>query len=73
MLQANLNIDRIHEQMYKHKSRAEPYMDRARASSIYLNKGKELAGEGLDPSAIADDAVNAAQDAAADAANQAAE
>ena len=63
--------------MYKHKSRAEPYMMKARATSAYFNPGKDLAGEGnVDVNAIADGAINdatAVADAALnDAADQAA-
>jgi len=72
-----VNVERVHEQMYKHKSRAEPYMMKARATSAYFNPGKDLAGEGnVDVNAIADGAINdatAVADAALnDAADQAA-
>ena len=77
MVQEGVNVSRIHEQMYKHKSRAEPYMMKARATSSYLNPGKDKkVGEGngeIDVNAIADDAINDATAIATDAANQAAD
>ena len=77
MEQEGVNVSRIHEQMYKHKSRAEPYMMKARATSAYLNPGKDKkVGEGngeIDVNAIADDAINDATAIATDAANQAAD
>ena len=72
MIQEGVNVSRIHEQMYKHKTRAEPYMMKARATSAYFNPGKDLAGEGngeVDVNAIADDAINDATAVATEAAN----
>jgi len=72
-----VNVSRVHEQMYKHKSRAEPYMAKARATSAYFNPGKEdRLGEGngeIDVNALADDAIDDATAVATAAANEAAD
>ena len=77
MIQEGVNVSRVHEQMYKHKSRAEPYMAKARATSAYFNPGKEdRLGEGngdIDVNALADDAIDDATAVATAAANEAAD
>ena len=74
MKQEGVNVSRVHEQMYKHKSRAEPYMMKARATSAYFNPGKDLAGEGnIDVNAIADGAIEDATAIADAAINDAAD